>query len=150
MCVDRKKGLQVVAEFDQPAQIQNKTIKQREEWWKSSKLLQVDSLLCFVSSLGKTIFLSVCDPFSPFTGKKKLDSEVGPAGNGDILTRSDELPSLFRQPKRASVLLSMAEYKSDDAIWISNHLGTHIKSRQSLVEFPGVLLPSFQPTLQAL
>ncbi|KAH6668504.1 AAA domain-containing protein [Halenospora varia] len=148
--VDRKKGLQVVAEFDQPAQIRNKTIKQREEWWKSSKLLQVDSLLCFVSSLGKTIFLSVCDPFSPFTGKKTLDSEVGPAGNGDILTRSDEHPSLFRQPKRASVLLSMAEYKSDDAIWISNHLGTHIKSRQSLVEFPEVLLPSFQPTLQAL
>jgi len=47
------------------------------------------------------------------------------------------------------VLLSLAEYKTDNALWI----GTHIKpskTRQSLVKFPGVLLPSFQPTLQAL
>lgn len=47
------------------------------------------------------------------------------------------------------MLLSLAEYKTDDAIWISTHLAPS-KTRQSLVEFPGVLLPSFQPTLQAL
>ncbi|RDL33045.1 Uncharacterized protein BP5553_08484 [Venustampulla echinocandica] len=141
LCIDRRKGLQVVAEFDQPPQINNKSMKQREDWWKGSKLLQVDSLVCFVSANGKTIFLSVCDPILPFHGRK--DS------NPEDKRRSNDIPSLFRQANRASVLLGLAEYKTEDAIWISTHIAPS-KTRQSLVEFPGVLLPSFQPTLQAL
>jgi hypothetical protein len=153
MCMDRKKGLQVVAEFDQPTEIQNNSVKQREDWWKDSKLLQVDSLLCFVSSSGKIIFFSVCDPILPSPGRKKAHAETGAinaAAGRDLWRWPDELPSLFREEKRATVLLSLAEYQSEDAIWIGSHLRTHLKYRQSLVEFPGVLLPSFQPTLQAL
>ncbi|KAF7957199.1 hypothetical protein EAE96_002790 [Botrytis aclada] len=141
MSVDRRKGLQVVAEFDQPPQINDKSTKQREEWWKGSKLLQVDSLVCFVSSDGKIIFLCVCDPILP--PRVRRDS------NANDKTRPYDIPSLFREAKRASVLLSLAEYKTEDAVWISTHIAAS-KSRQSLVEFPGVLLPSFQPTLQAL
>ena len=142
MGVDRRKGLQVVAEFDQPPQISNnKSAKERENWWNGSKLLQVDSLVCFVSANGKIIFLSVSDSSLPFHRGKDF--------NLDDKRRSDNIPSLFRQANRASVLLSLAEYKTDDAIWISTHL-VPSKTRQSLVEFPGVLLPSFQPTLQAL
>jgi hypothetical protein len=138
LSVDPRRGLQIVAEFDQPFQIKNKSVKQREDWWKGSKLLQVDSLVCFVSSDGKIIFFSVCDPKFSFRGKNDLNS----ANKGGI-------PSLFRQSNRASVLLSLAEYKTEDTIWISHHVLSS-ETRQSLVEFPGVLLPSFQPTLQAL
>ena len=141
MCIDRRMGLQVIAEFDQPLQICNKPAKQREEWWKGSKLLQVDSLVCSVSSDGKIIFLSVCDPILPFRGGK--DS------NSNDKERSDDTPSLFRQARHASVLLRLAGYKPEDTIWISAYIASS-KTRQSLVEFPGVLLPSFQPTLQAL
>jgi hypothetical protein len=140
-CIDRRKGFQVVAEFDQPPQINNKSMKNREEWWKGSKLLQVDSLVCFVSSNGKIIFLSVCDPILPSDRRK--DS------NSNDKKKSDDLPSLFKEAKHASILLSLAEYKTEDAVWISTHTSPS-KARQSLVEFPGVLLPSFQPTLQAL
>ena len=139
--VDRKKGLQVVAEFDQPPQIKNKSMKQREDWWKGSKLLQIDSLICFVSSNGKIIFFSVCDPILPFHRGKDSSS--------DDKSKPDSIPSLFRQANRASVLLGLAEYKTKDATWIAAHTAPS-KTRQSLVEFPGVLLPSFQPTLQAL
>ncbi|TGO16135.1 hypothetical protein BPAE_0516g00020 [Botrytis paeoniae] len=141
MSVDRRKGLQVVAEFDQPSQLNDKSIKQREEWWKGSKLLQIDSLVCFVSSDCKIIFLCVCDPVLPSRARKDSNSNVNP--------RLYDIPSLFREAKRASVLLSMGEYKLEDAVWISTHIAAS-KNRQSLVEFPGVLLPSFQPTLQAL
>lgn len=141
ICVDRKKGLQVVADFDQPSQINNKSMKQREDWWKGSKLLEVDSLVCFISGNGRIIFLSICDPILPSNRRKN--------SNSDDKSRSDDVPSLFRQAHRASVLLGMAEYKTDDAIWISTHIAPS-KTPQSLVEFPGVLLPSFQPTLQAL
>ena len=141
--VDRGKGLRVVAEFDQPSQVNNKSAKKREEWWKGSKLLQVDSLVCFVSSIGRIIFLSVCDPLPQFHGRKDSNAEEKKK------PEPNDVPSLFRQPTRASVLLSLAEYKTEDAIWISAHIAPS-KTRQSLVEFPGVLLPSFQPTLQAL
>ncbi|TEY28370.1 hypothetical protein BOTCAL_1025g00010 [Botryotinia calthae] len=139
--VDRRKGLQVVAEFDQPSQIERKSIKKREEWWKESKLLQVDSLVCFVSSDGTIIFLCVCDPILP--SRERNDS------NANVNTRPYDIPSLSREAKRASVLLSLAQYKMEDVVCISAHIATS-QTRQSLVEFPGVLLPSFQPTLQAL
>ncbi|KFY08522.1 hypothetical protein V492_06159 [Pseudogymnoascus sp. VKM F-4246] len=138
MSVDRRRGLQVVVCFKQPAQLKNKSAKHREDWWKGSKLLEPDSLVCFVSSNGRIIFLSVCNPI--FIGK---DSD------SDDRRRLDDIPSLSRKANRASVLLSLADYKSEDVNWISTHIGSS-QARQSLVEFPGVLLPSFQPTLQAL
>lgn len=88
-------------------------MKRREDWWKESKLLQVDSLVCFVSSNGKITFLSVCDPILLFHRRKDSDS--------DDKRRSDDIPSFFRQANRASVLLDLAEYKTEDAIWISTH-----------------------------
>ncbi len=59
---DRKKGLQVVAEFDQPSALAKKGAKEREEWWKNSKQLQVDAFVCLVSSTGRAVFFSICDP----------------------------------------------------------------------------------------
>jgi hypothetical protein len=140
MYIDQRKGLQVVVEFDQPPQTNKMSMKQREDWWKGSKLLQVDSLVCFVSSTGKVIFFTVCDPMPFHRGKNS---------NLDDKRRPEDGPSLFRGPDHAAVLLSLPEYKTEDVIWICNHIAPS-KTRQSLVEFPGVLLPSFEPTLQAL
>jgi hypothetical protein len=143
--IGRRKGLQIFAEFDQPSQVNKKTLKQREDWWKASKLLQVDSLVCFVSASGRIFFFSVCDPILP-----TLDDKEANLRDSNKQRDSEDNPSLFRYPSHASVLLSLAEYKAADVMWIVNHLGSDARSRQSLVEFPGVLLPSFQPILQAL
>ncbi|KAI9651441.1 MAG: hypothetical protein M1829_002914 [Trizodia sp. TS-e1964] len=144
--LDRRKGLQVLAEFDQPPHIRRKSLKQRENWWNASKLLQVDSLVCFASRDSKIIFLSVCDATSSSHWKNSSNKV-----NGDNEKKDEEqVPSLTKDSDRASVLLSLAEYQSADIFWISTHIGTRLKDRQSLIEFPGILLPSFQPTLQAL
>lgn len=142
ICIDRRKGLQIIAEFDQPSQLGSKSLKQREEWWKASKLLQVDSLVCSVSSTGKILFFSVCDPVPSPTHKSKNSNAENPK-------KLEDIPSLHRQATCASVLLSLAEHKIEDAVWLSTAI-TSLKVRQSLVEFPGVLLPAFHPTLQAL
>ena len=151
--VDKQKGLQIVAGFDQPPPIRNKSKKQREEYWKNSKLLQGDALICFVSATGRVIFFCVCDPTRLPLGKQ-FDSEASDSksitAEEDFWKPSGNLPSLFRESGQATVLLSMVEHKPDDLIWITHHLGTRHNSRQSLVEFPGVLLASFQSTLQAL
>lgn len=88
LCMDRRKGFQVVADFDQPTQISNKSMKQREDWWKNSKLLQTDSLVCFLSSSHRVIFLCACDTLPrPRRGDdtSSIDAKV-----------SENVPSLFK------------------------------------------------------
>ena len=146
--VDRRKGLQVVAEFDQPAALAKKKAKEREHWWTNSKHLQIDSFVCLVSSTGRAVFFTVCDP-APTPPPKRKDGEedVPPTGHWRAF---DERPNLFRHADRATVMLGPVEDNSEDITWINSHLGKTSKLRQSLVEFPGILLPSFRPTLQAL
>ncbi len=116
-------------------------MKQREDWWKESKFLQVDSLICFVSSNDKIIFFFVCDSILSFRREKNFSS--------NDKSKSDNIHSLFRQANRASVLLNLTEYKTKDVTWIAAHTAS-FKTRQSLVEFSIVLLSSFQSILQAL
>ncbi len=148
---DRKKGLQVVVEFDQPAALAKKGAKGREEWWGNTKQLQIDAFVCLVSSTGRAIFFSVCDPTpTPLPKSKNGDEEHEVRSTGQWRA-SNERPSLFRHAERATLMLSPVEDNSEEITWINSHLGkAHKSRRQSLVEFPGILLPSFQPTLQAL
>ncbi|KAL8823199.1 MAG: hypothetical protein Q9191_006082 [Dirinaria sp. TL-2023a] len=146
---DRRRGLQVVAEFDQPPALAKKGAREREEWWKNSKQLQIDSFVCLVSSTGRAIFFSICDPAPtpPPNSKRGNEGEDRLARYGGA---SDERPNLFQHTNRASVMLGLVEDHPEDITWINGHLGKACKLQQSLVEFPGILLPSFQPTLQAI
>ena len=146
---DRKKGLQVVAEFDQPPALAQKGAKEREEWWSNTKQLQTDAFLCLVSSTGRSVFFSVCDPV-PTPPPKSKNGEEREAQRARNWRDTDERSNLFKHADRATVMLSPLEDSSEDITWINDHLGKARKLRQSLVEFPGILLPSFQPTLQAL
>ncbi|KAA6410497.1 MAG: hypothetical protein FRX48_05919 [Lasallia pustulata] len=147
---DRKKGLQVVAEFDQPPQLMKKGSKEREEWWRNTKQLQIDAFVCLVSSTGRAIFFSVCDPTPSPPSKRRNGEEEREVCSTEYWRASDGRPKLFRHADRATLLLSPVEDNSEDITWINSHLGKAHKLRQSLVEFPGILLPSFGPTLQAL
>jgi len=147
---DRKRGLQVVAEFDQPPALARKGAKEREEWWRNTKQLQIDAFVCLVSSTGRAIFFSVCDPTPTPPPKRKNGDEEREVRSAGYRRASDERPNLFKHADRATLMLSPVEDNSEDITWINSHLGKAHKLRQSLVEFPGILLPSFRPTLQAL
>ena len=145
---DRRKGFQVVAEFDQPPTLAKKGAKEREEWWKNTKQLQTDSFVCLVTP-DRTIFFLVCDPAPtpPPMNKPDDESEARLAGYQKAL---ETRPSLFEHADRATLMLSLVDENPDDITWINENLGKYRSLRQSLVEFPGILLPSFLPTLQAL
>lgn len=144
---DRNKGLRVVVEFDQPPALAKKGTKEREEWWRNTKQLQVDAFVCLVSSTGRAIFFSVCDsaPTPERNGGKEKEDR-----SKRYSKPSNERSNLFRHAERATLMLCPVEDGSEDITWINSHFGKTYKLRHSLVEFPGVLLPSFQPTLQAL
>lgn len=146
---DRKRGLQVVAEIDQPPALAKKGAKEREEWWTITKQLQIDAFVCLVSSTGRAIFFSVCDP-APTPPPKNETGEEGDVRLAKYRRASEQRPNLFKHAKRATLMLSLVEDNSEDITWINGHVGKAGKLRQSLVEFPSILLPAFQPTLQAI
>ena len=148
---DRRKGIQIVIEFDQPLAVAKYGITEREEWWKGSKRLQTDAFVCLVSAGGHAIFFSISDPSPTPPPQKDVEQDhEGAHLLKDWRKRVNEQPSLFKLADRASVMLSFVDRSTQDITWITNHLGKAQKAHQSLIEFPGVLLPSFRPTLQAL
>lgn len=149
--IDKRKGFQIVIDFDQPAVLRNKSAKQRENWWRDSKQLLVGALVCLVSSQGQTIFFSVSDQ-TPTPLPQTQPNNNNPAHDHKDQSQRmrDELPNLFNHVSRATLTVSMVEYCPNDVCWIIDHLGKRGQSRRCLVEFPGILLPAFRPTLEAL
>ncbi|KAG2420534.1 hypothetical protein HFD88_000146 [Aspergillus terreus] len=136
----RFEGLQFLVRFAQPKSIRNMTSKKRQEWWQLSKRLQSDALVCLVDPRGSATFCTVVSPDRqsprPAADEKQHEKVVG---------------SLSAQPNVASVVLQLVE--PSEASWqyiLDCHASQGNTSPISLVEFPGVLLPSFQPTLLAL
>ena len=77
---DKRRGFQMVIEFDQPpgAKALSNELA-RKTWWTETKQLQLDSLLCLVDSNGRSVFLSVSDR----EGRKDLqDGESGSIAGG--------------------------------------------------------------------
>lgn len=154
--VDRRRGLQIIVEFDQPLAVKSKaTPNQRQQVWTESRQMQKDSLVCLVSSSGRSIFFSVCDPTPtrpPKTRQNRGDDieEHNDWAEAEYERRCQTLPSLITDQDRATVALNLVEYNEDDITWINLQSHQVPQPRQTLVEFPGILLPSFFPILQAL
>lgn len=139
-----------MAHFDQPQHLTSKSARERRVWWEHCKRLQVDSLLCLVDSDGDSIFLSVCNregyKEKDVTEPQYSDSLVQPVADGEQRTK----PNLFANPNRVTITLRLIELGKQGFPRILGRDITSFTTRQILVEFPGVLLPSFQPTLEAL
>ncbi len=179
LTMDKRNGLQVTAEFDQPAVPGKANPKERSEWWEHSKQLQMDSLLCLVDSDGGTIFLSVCarnekpqnqsempseskassdhvgKPDASKRGSEAANWRANGRANDNELTRNDFVQSgppqgLSDNPRRAVITLRLAEPNERNLAQLQRRFVTGTKGPQSLVEFPGILLPSFGPTLKVL
>ncbi|KAL8921443.1 MAG: hypothetical protein Q9172_004035 [Xanthocarpia lactea] len=157
--LDRRKGIQLVVEFDQPITITDLGVQHRKEWWDSSRRLQPSTLVCLVSSTGQNIFCLVCDPKPTAPSKKKhredSDDEEGDEVHSvaelEYRRKMAEMPSLYQDGSRAAVMLTLVQEDCRHIAWISQQFTERDSTvRISLVEFPGVLLPSFQPTLEAL
>ena len=145
---DKWKGLQIAVEFDQPPAVLEMSAAQRRDWWENSKQLQMDSLLCFIDAEGGTIFLSAADQINlrdagPTNGVLSLNT-------GATVEDLIKPQNLFNHPQRAVAILRPVDTYKHDIIRMISAFARRRHSRQSLVEFPGVLLPSFRPTLQAL
>ncbi|KAL4816023.1 hypothetical protein BDW67DRAFT_57620 [Aspergillus spinulosporus] len=133
-------GLQFLVRFAQPKNVRGQKKKIIQEWWELSKRLQPDALVCLADPRGSAIFCTVASPERPKAGSDAADKQ-----------RHRLSASLSDNANVASVLLQLVEPSESSWQYILNcHNQQGNRSSILLVEFPGILLPSFQPTLLAL
>ncbi|KAK7530030.1 hypothetical protein IWX50DRAFT_710597 [Phyllosticta citricarpa] len=135
--IDRYHGFKCTIRFPQPSRIREKFAKDRAEWWRNSKRLQPDAFICLYNDHGLLQFCSVCATQNkPSKKEKQLDPESYGAQtlSSDAESAFITVRPLDRSEESISALLA--------------HYGTN--SPVTLVEFPGVLFPAFEPTLKAL
>ena len=138
----RKRALEVLAQFDQPSSLRNKTPNQRRRWWDETRQLQVDALVCLVTSAERTLFFVVSERHgNPKTIEKETTST--PATGGQLL-------DLSSNANRATLTLRLIDISDQVSLYMLATGAISSNAQQVLVELPGVLLPSFRPTLEAL
>lgn len=157
------RGLQVIAEFDQPHPVKNMAYKDnRQRWWSETKQMQPDSLLCLVDSNGGSVFMSLGRREAKVEpAENRMDpSESLPEHADDPIQRYDltetdpsnqqMIHDLWSDQSRCAVTLQLVDLNAYGIGEIIGRSNSEEHVTQALVEFPGVLLPSFRPTLEAL
>lgn len=135
------RGLELVIGFDQPEQLQGMINTQRRDWWNTSRRLPSDSLIRLIGLNGSIRFLTVfAEPFRP---------RYGPIN--DAQRKSIELHEKYAPwyyPDRAHVIARPVDDNHARELFRDILAGNAKAS--SLVEFRGLWLSAFLPTLKVL
>ena len=146
--IDRRTGLQLIVEFDQPPVVKAKqNPNQRAQVWEESKQMQVDSMVCLVAASGKTIFFSVCDPkpTRPFERRQtqatdedddKIGRKLAEQAAQEYSRRVKDTPSLNLDRNRAVVALSLVEHNDEDIRYVDLPFSTFKKPVPCVKSFP--------------
>lgn len=139
---DDLKGLEFAVSFDQPFNFSTKSEHQREQIWQYSKRLGQDALVCLIDNANTATFLIVSAP------------PMAPNDAGVKVQYSHSLHTKHTRhldPLRASAILRFVEHNKDTPKQVISFFDRHnSRAHMVLVEFLGVLVPAFQPTLTAL
>ncbi|XXH01217.1 hypothetical protein Hte_007571 [Hypoxylon texense] len=136
----RRGGLEFHLKIEQPLAASKLSNEARENWWDLSRRLEIGALVCFLQK-GTAVFCVVSESTNrpnPTRKTSKSNEQV------------TEKRNLYSSNKFAYVSLNLAEPTDADLGLMLRTLLLNHSSQQSLVEFPGVLLPSFKHTLSAL
>lgn len=148
--LNKDKGLELTIRCRQPELTRKMGNEERRRWWDECKRLQPGALACVLDAAGMILFLVVAD--------STLRNEQAVAKNGRTWRAGAEEDG--QCPKKLTLSSDM------DYLFVNMHLVDNLETdvarmmtwyreignfpSRRLVEFPGVLLPSFQYTLEAL
>ncbi|SMQ51354.1 unnamed protein product [Zymoseptoria tritici ST99CH_3D7] len=128
--VDAYHGMHFVMRFAQPRGCNQTSKRARQDWWDFSRRLGQEALICLLGSSGTAAFFVVLSPFpKPVKLQKTYD--------------------LSSDTNHAHVIVKPVNH-DDYYLTLANMHDTGSQSTYSIAEFPGVLLPAFEPTLRAL
>ncbi|GAB7354884.1 hypothetical protein MBLNU459_g5523t2 [Dothideomycetes sp. NU459] len=127
---DQYQGPQIAMGFTRPKANCQESEAARKDWWTSSKRLMSDALICLLSSEGSATFFVVAPERQ----------------NSSRLQRDYQLVSDHEH----AYVVAKPVHLSDLHRLVPQAIGMTAITQRSIVEFPRVLLPFFQPTLQAM
>lgn len=143
-----RRGLLCVLGFDQPRQLHHiSNVKDRRHWWEDSKRLGAEALITLLGPDGFAVFMTVANetlqPMQGGKGKSKIERPI------------EDRYSRFANPHIAHVVVQLVSHTEEDIDNLLFRFGlgvgqSGVKRSFSLLEFPGVLLPTFRHTLTAL
>ncbi|KAI0451030.1 hypothetical protein F5B21DRAFT_528337 [Xylaria acuta] len=140
---NRRHGLEFHFEIEQPFRPSPHSTMDCEEYWAVSRRLERGALVCVLQK-ATAIFCVVSestirpDPNRPKTRKR------------DERTQASTRRDLYSHKDFSYVKLSLAEPQEADVQAMIRAYKSGLSSERVLVEFPGVILPSFESTLVAL
>ncbi|KAI1170055.1 hypothetical protein F4777DRAFT_595622 [Nemania sp. FL0916] len=141
---ERFSGLNMTMRFPQPRKLD---FAKRRDWWTQSKRLQPGALVCVIGGDSSILFCVV----SEATVITAADQKDKRSQDAKRQASQKSKKALAQDDTFAYVYLNIAEPSSQNLQqalrWYQNVGPMHQKC---LVEFPGVLLASFQHTLKAL
>lgn len=138
LLVDKFQGFSFQVSLDQPTAVVKLNTTKRMEWWTRSRRLQKDALICMIDPSGAVIFCSVTSP----------PRKRGHGQEDDL--DSEENRGLYEHADKAFVLLTLISPETEHVKCVLDLVCAGGAQSSLMVEFPGVLVPSFQPTLLAL
>ncbi|RYO80510.1 hypothetical protein DL762_007600 [Monosporascus cannonballus] len=145
--ISRRQGLDLLVQFRQAAS--SKEAQKRREWWSHSKRLQPGGFVCLITNEASVLFCVVADS-TIVASNDRMEAQQNTEDSSQA-TEQRQSPSLADNNELAYVHLHLAEPVPDNVTralrWYRSSTPAH---RRFIVEFPGVLLPSFQYTLEAL
>ncbi|KAI9789612.1 MAG: hypothetical protein M1816_005921 [Peltula sp. TS41687] len=144
------RGLEIAVSFDQPTPIRSWSVEKRRDWWENSKRLQTDALVCILGVHRSVVFCTVAEQRLASTSIKEQQN-----GNIALLPQSADQPrpkpdNLFTDPQHSYLTLRLVDSDDSNISHILERLTTCHATESKLIEFPGVILPSFDPVLRAL
>ncbi|KAI1808647.1 P-loop containing nucleoside triphosphate hydrolase protein [Daldinia bambusicola] len=138
----RRCGLEFHLKIDQPSAAGRLSAEARADWWNLSKRLEIGALVCLLEE-NTVVFCVVAESTLRPDPIRQRIPKAGKDGNA-------VKKNLYSTKDFAYVNLNLAEPNEVDLKIMLSAAQSLNPARRSLVEFPGILLPSFKPTLSAL
>lgn len=137
------RGLDLIYTFKQPSVVATMRSSERRKWWQASRRLQNGALVCVLDFRGNPLFCSV--------SSTRLTNEESDAKKVQPPEDTPAWANVYENDAVAFVVLSLVDTDVPNIMLaLENFDRDDLGSSETLLEFPGVLLPSFQPTLKAL
>lgn len=136
---DKLQGFHFEVKFPQPTAIKGLQAQKIEDWWQMSKRLQAGGLVCLLLDKEFVVFCTVLEPRHPVSAKEDQKKAYQ--------TQGREL--LWQNQANAFVRLEIVDPEKRNIKAVLEQCSDRMPNF-TLVEFPGILLPAFEPTLRAL
>ncbi|KAJ9657843.1 hypothetical protein H2198_004039 [Neophaeococcomyces mojaviensis] len=146
----RPSGLTFFIRVDQPLGARKLSNKQRMDWWERSNSLRMDALVCIVGLQGSDVYCTVSAHGSVLANRTDRSHRLQDQEQESLSLKYNGY-DLHSRPDGAYLTLKPVSHEEKDLLPLLREAFER-SGREvcKLVEFPGVLLPAFEPTLLAL